>query len=95
MKLATLITHDWLVEVYLPIEENPEEIVIFIASLPFMVLLVDVYLSASPLRYLRIILPFCDSEDMLTEKWDAEVGVGAEELSKDALDLFSFVVQEG
>lgn len=95
MEFVALITHDRFVEVYLPIEENPKEIVSFITGLPFLVLLVDVYLSASPLRYLWIVLPFCDGEDMLTEKWNSEVGVRAEELSKDALDFFSFVVEEG
>lgn len=94
MELVTLIAHDRLVKIYLPVEENPEEIVSFITCLPFVVLLVDVYLSASPLRYLRIVLSFSDCEDMLTKKWDSEVGIRAEELSKDALNFFSFVVKK-
>lgn len=95
MEFVFFVPHDRLVEVHLPIEENPEEIVSFIAGLPLVVLLIDVYLSPSPLRYLRIVLPFSDGEDMLSEKWDAEVGVGAEELSKDAFDFLSFVVEKG
>lgn len=95
MEFVPLIPHYRLVEVDLPIEENPKEIVSFIIGLPFMILLIDVYLCSSPFWYLRIVFPFGDGEDMLAEKRDAEVGVGAEELSKDPLDFFSFVVKKG
>lgn len=94
MQLVPLISHNRFVEVDFPIEENPKEIINLIIGLPIMIILIDVYLSSSPFRYLRIVLSFGDGEDMFTEERNAKVSVGTEELSKDLLDFFAFVVEK-